>query len=500
MPSLWRALALSILIVTGALIIVRAFYGPFSIVNSPMNAEGVFALAFVAWVMLGRRDSIVALQASQHLLWISVLLVLVVGVFWRSLWFPLLSDDYILVTQTARASGSLLRPFIEPGGDGSYRPVGYLLLIGSGQWAHADAFRWHLISLAVHAANMILVYTAAHFVTKNSEVAGIAAAVFALHGTRPEAVTWTAGRFDLFAAFFALAGLVAFLRESTIVSALLVGVAIMCKESAYAFPALAVAFVIAGGVRLERRLLTTLIAPAVMLAYRFILFHGPGGYVDPTTGHAQILGIRFVPTLKALFLRFWAAMMFPIDWAQRPQFYLAAATMLMVATVVTLYWLHRKSAIVLAACTLATALPAIHLLGIGPDLLGSRILYLPAVVFGLFLAVLIGSSRVIGACVVFFYAATLTHNLAIWGRVSELADRTCVAAAGQLTGAQSAAIGGIPVAIDGVNFFANGFPECVALHSTAPPKSWTIKHVPAAVESTPAERVLRWDGPTQSLR
>jgi len=517
LPRFWRALTLLVLISCGAPIAARAWLGPFWIVHSPMNLEGVAAIAFLAGLAWLRRSA--ARESTRRpLVWDAVcvlgLVVIVLGVFWKSLWFPLVSDDYILVTRTAHASGPLFKLFFTPGGDGSYRPVGYLLLISSGRWAGVEAFRWHAISLALHAANAVLVYMAARLATKRIDIALPAALIFALHGTRPEAVTWTAGRFDVLAGFFALAALVVFLRYYevgspvyAIGSGLLVVVAIMCKESAYGFPALAAAFGFASGRLRWRRLATTLVVPAAMLVYRFILFRGPGGYVDPQTGHAQILSVRFLPVLKALFLRFWAVLLFPIDWAQKPEFYLAASLTLMVGClVVVLRWGRGTRMLVLAGCTMLTAFPAVHLLAIGSDLLGERVLYLPAAVFALFLAVLVASidkpvlARAAAVCVVIFYGASLVHNLGIWDRVSALADRTCSAATPELEGAEDAAILGIPVAIAGVNFFANGFAECVALHAQTPPRNWTITHLAGSEPRNVGGRVLVWDETSQTLR
>jgi hypothetical protein len=524
--SAWRAVAVAILICAGIIIVVRACVGPFHVgpiaVNSPLNVEGAFALVWVALVMWRTGSQGVKESGSQGggragLLWGAAVAVIVVAVFWRSLWFPMLSDDYILVTQATHASGSIWKPFVEAGGDGSYRPVGYALLLASGKLANVDAFRWHAISLAVHAANSVLVYAAARYALKRSDVAALCAVLFALHGTRPEAVVWTAGRFDVFAGFFALAGLLLFLHYYAtgklvyaVASGLMVAAAIMSKESAYAFPALALAFLAAGrGSKPWRykRLLTTLIVPVLLLAYRFMLFQGPGGYIDPLTGKAQILSVRFLPSLKALFPRFWAAMVFPIDWAQSPGFWLAVAVVIMIVCLVGLFVartsLDRKTVLILVGCTIAAVLPAFHLLSIGPDLLGSRILYLPAVAFALLLAVLISSAnraRMLGAGVVVFYIAVLSHNLSIWGRVGDLADRTCVAAAPRLTNAPSAAILGIPVAIDGVPFFANGFAECVGLHTPTPPATWTITHVEGAGPQLTPSRVLVWDGRSNTLR
>src|SRR5207247_8518804 len=109
-------------------------------------------------------------------------------------------------------------------------------------------------------------------------------------------------------------------------------------------------------------------------------------------------------------------------------------------------------------------------------------------------------THILGVGVVVFYIAALTHNLGVWGRVADLADRTCVAAAPRLANAPSAAIVGIPVAIDGVSFFANGFAECVGLHIPSPPATWIITHVEGAFPQPPASRVLVWDGRSNTLK
>ncbi len=516
----WRALPVSVLIFAAAIIAARASLGPFHLgpvpVNSPMNIEGFFALAFLGFVLLREPGALPHPARINDWACAAGLLLIVTAAFGRSLWFPLLSDDYILVTQARHGAISLLKPFIEPGGDGSYRPIGYALLMFTGKWAQTEAFRWHLVSLGFHAVNSLLVYAATRYAFKRADLAVLAAAIFAVHGTRPEAVTWAAGRWDLLAAFFVLLGLLAFLNYyetgsavSCIVSSGLVVIAIMCKESAFAFPALALAFITTGK-KVSRRVITTVVAPLLMLVYRLVLFQGPGGYIDPQTGSAQILSIRFLPSLKAMFPRFWSVLLFPINWSQEPEFYLVAGLILMLGCGIVLCiaagFETRIRGLVLIACTMASALPAVHLLGIGSDLLGSRIMYLPVIVFGLLLSVAITSlrhtqlRRVISICVVMFYAATLLHNLSVWDRVSKLADQTCISAARRLDGAGSAAIVGLPVAIDGVSFFANGLPECVALHSSNPPGRWTVTHLPGPVADHPGTAVLVWDGETQSLR
>ena len=92
----------------------------------------------------------------------------------------------------------------------------------------------------------------------------------------------------------------------------------MSKESAYAAPAVIFGFAAAGNRLRESRIRLALIANiavcATMFAYRWSLFHGPGGYMNPATGQPQVLSFHLGSALKALFLRVWANLLFPVNW------------------------------------------------------------------------------------------------------------------------------------------------------------------------------------------
>lgn len=95
----------------------------------------------------------------------------------------------------------------------------------------------------------------AHYDSGLRLAAFFAAALFAVHGTRPEAAMWIAGRFDLVATLFILMGLLLFIRSygeaSSIgyvyemASLMCMVLAILSKESAFVFPLLLMLFLIA---------------------------------------------------------------------------------------------------------------------------------------------------------------------------------------------------------------------------------------------------------------
>src|SRR5438552_1354056 len=91
-----------------------------------------------------------------------------------------------------------------------------------------------------------------------------AAVMFAIHGTRPEAAVWIAGRCDLISTFFVLCGLLLFIRSQNelpsvgyvygFASLACMILAILTKESAYVFPFLLVLLLVSDGHWSWRRL------------------------------------------------------------------------------------------------------------------------------------------------------------------------------------------------------------------------------------------------------
>ena len=239
------------------------------------------------------------------------------------------------------------------------------------------------MNLAIHLANSALVWLLARRLSMGRFPATVAALVFALHGTRPEVVSWAAARFDLLAAFFALAALLAIDRFPLM--AFFTVLALLSKEAAYGLPFL-VLLLIPMSPRGERvRILKAATGVAAVCALVFVwrswFLGGIGGYTTQT-GAPSIFQFSAVRSAKALFYRQWAILLFPINWSRAPGLLLQFATVAMVAVAAGfLRYSHgprRLLATSLGFVVLA-ALPAQHLLLIGTDLNGARVLYLPAV-------------------------------------------------------------------------------------------------------------------------
>jgi len=125
----------------------------------------------------------------------------------------------------------------------------------------------------------------------------------------------------------------------------------------------------------------------------------------------------------------------------------------------------------------------------------SRLLYLPSVGFALLLATVLqglAHKRVVpcvATCLLVFSYASLRHNLAIWGGVATLADRVCAEAVRHLTpSTERVVVDQLPPSLNGVYFYANGFPECIKMRAGKP------------VEVEYEGRHLNIDGKTVRLR
>lgn len=502
----------AVLLAAALAVSIRAMAGPLVVGSlhfaSPMGMESLFAGAFVAVVLLQSQRSAArgAIPKSAKRVGIAPLLLalaVVAAAYIPSLWNPFLSDDYILVSRATLDPARVLAVFHTPGGDGSFRPLGYLYFALLHQFGGVDPVKWHACALCIHLINCALLYlilnATVHSILNTTEPGGVcfslpsrpgraaargqlrstggqamkayptsawtvaflAAVLFGLNGTRPESVAWTAGNFDLLACAFVFAATLAVLRNRILLALLLLVLGLLSKESAYAAPAVIFCFAAAADRLRESRIRLALAASvaicAAMFAYRWSLFHGPGGYINPATGQAQVLSFHLSTALKALFLRVWANLLFPVNWDASPHSALLAAALLAGSCAIVYAAfanrIPRRLSLSMLALTIGAVLPAYHLALIGDNLNGSRILYLPVAGFCVLCAYLTQRSRLAAAVLVVSTGVVLLHNLDAWHRNAILADQVCAGASMQA-----------PVHdLNGVVFFANGYKECVEM-------------------------------------
>ena len=512
-----------------ALVIAARFaVGPYGLtllaVTTPVNAEGIFgALLTILLVTVARSRACAtpAAPANTRLaaaLTASVVMIAAIA-FARSLSFSFLSDDFIVVSRAAvQTPATLLKFFTNAAGDGFYRPLGAVSFALESLWAGFHPMRWHALTLAFHAVDAVLVLWLAWRLGASRFAGLFAAALFAVHGSRPETAVWIASRYDLLATFFVLAGLLSFLRArgaggrgglvwhtTAILSMVL---ALLSKESAFIFPLLLLVVTPVDRVSLRdslRTLLPYFAGAAMVFSYRWILFGGIGGYRLPQTGRPQALSLGLATSLKAVFVRLWTALYFPINWSQEPGLVLG---ILAFGYMICLVWLAAKSRPVAtpwipAAFVVISVIPPLHLLGIGPDMWGSRILYLPSAGFCLLLALTVDGLPqpgrfIVPAVILAFNFTALQHNLDSWAYASSKVAPACEMAARSLGPSSQVTVAGIPRYIRGVPAFANGFEECVELRLGRDVQAsvlWDSRSAAAPANTT----LLVWDPASEQL-
>ncbi len=476
-----------------------------------LNLETIFALGILALLLRrsgGRAATSRLTLGPVDALGMAAIALLCVVVFWRAAHTYFLSDDFILTNmaqafQASSEAGRYGAMFTHGGGDGFFRPLGYLSLFWTSPWAGFDAVRWHWVALALHIANALLVYLLAGGIGLSRTASWLGSALFALHGAHPEAVVWIAGRFDVLAAAFALAALVAFVwlwEHPSWVAGLLSGVAmtlgILCKESAYAVPLMMLVFVMSRPRESWTRGMRFL-APFFFLAiglfvYRWALQGGIGGYVT-AEGQPQIFFLSPTSMVKALVLRLWALLFFPVDWAATASPWLVIALFAYAAAWIVLALGRREGRVSLLlplGFVLAGAIPPVQQLLIGADLEKARLLYLPSVGFCLLASAMVERAApnlrvAAGIAMLVFSFTALSHNLNVWEQVAAKSKTVCEAVA---SCSNPESVSGLPRSLEGVYFFANGLPECVRLARSQNPDA------PLHACS------LRWDEKTSELR
>jgi hypothetical protein len=369
-----------------------------------------------------------------------------------------------------------------------------------------------------HTANSVLVYVLCRQLAFERFGSLIAALVFALHAAHVEVVAWMAARFDLLAVFFSLVTLIALNRYLDrrgpawfLLMTCACLMAVLSKEAAFCLPLLALCLILFRTGRPPRAIaklagVLTLLCAAVFL-YREWFLGGIGGY-RTAAGTPDILNFNLLRTVKALLYREWAVLFFPLNWSVPSGLWLKLAAAAFLFTAV--YYLLRVKRVDsrLPAClafVVAASLPVQHLLLIGQDLSGARVLYLPSVGLALFWGLLAqnyesrAGALLLAAGLLLFQWAALAHNLNIWRATAQLSRQTCAQAAEELrSDPRPIAVRDLPSRWNGVFFLHNGFAQCVADASRRTVDAGRVlsSDTPATISRA---RSFVWDAVTQKL-
>jgi hypothetical protein len=307
----------------------------------------------------------------------------------------------------------------------------------------------------LHIGNAILVTLLANRLGASRLVSFLAGALFVLHGTHLEAAVWIAGRFDLLATMFTLLALLLAGRNTSVALAFTLA-ALWSKEAAFVLPALVTVLLWHDRKPLRSSLPFWALAAGAFL-YRSALLGGIGGYTG-ASGESAFFSLKLATTAKAVFIRLWTSLYFPLNWSREPDLLTGLLACLYIAALLWLCWQARPSpALRMALAGLALSiLPPLHLLGGAADLSGGRLLYLPSVWFCLLLAFSVEhlnrrSNVTIAAILVAFHLAALLHDLPFWERAGEQVRSICE---------QTTPPTEPPRDMEGVPALANGLAEC----------------------------------------
>ena len=517
-----------------AVLLRFAFRGPFRLlllpVNLPINAESIIAVSFILLLLLGFPFHKVKLQVAepiQHYFRSSAIpLALIVFItalsFWLTTRVPLLFDDYTDLKMAAHETfAQVVGAFhIHPKGGVAFffRPLGDLTYWVDFKWAGVNPFPWHLWNLVVHILTSLLVYVLARQLLLGRFFAMISGLIFAIHGSRPEVVSWMGARYDLLAAFFVLLSLITFDQylEGTNRRrwwySLMVGcfvLALLSKESAYCLPLLVLGFIPfkppSNRTMIFKTALVLLGTATAVFLYRYWLLKGIGGY--KTSGEATVLQFNALRTFRGLFFREWAFLFFPINWSSSLGLWtkLAIAMFLAVLCAVLIRSRHQRLCLLSSLfIAIAATLPVQHLVLLSYDLAGSRVLYLPMLGVSIFWGLLLqgckppSSAIPIGVGLIASQIIILQHNLLIWREAAFLSEKTCRLLGEDLsrTGG-NAVVANLPSIWHGIYFLRNGFPTCVAVNSGV---STNRVEVNEDVTKAPLNtRVFIWNSMNQRL-
>ena len=508
-----RRLLRTVAVLFAAALVVKAAAPRFAR-SSPLILEATFAIAVLALFATQPAAPEGDEPSRQPISWphAAALLALAGAAFYgaQSLYF--IGDDYFVVLDTLQGRGSQFFPSLATRThEFCFRPVGYTLLYLQSLWTAADPVRWHGASLAIHLVNSALLGAVGASLGLPAVSAAFAAAIFAIHGSRPESAVWITGHFELTSAAFFLAALLLVLRAKAgwktphrAAALVLFLLAIWCKESAYALPLVLLALPRRAAESWRGRI--TASAPffalaAVAFVHRWHILSGPGGYIDPASGSSETANFQIWRLGKLLGARLWAVLFFPINWTRVPEWPLVLALAGMAAALIYAATRGRRDSVFVFGLIAAVlcALPASSQLLIGADLQKSRLLYLPSAGFALCLAAALRRLPNPRACllsagaVLLFQVCALRHNLIPWQQVAAISRSACDDARRlAVSPGRQVAVIGAPGSIQGVYFFQNGLDACLALGDGG---YWTVRQIPPG--SPPpdgfAGDILRWN-------
>ncbi len=385
----------------------------------------------------------------------------ILAVYWRTAHYPFITfDDDVYVFQNPM----VLRG-ISPAGfvwafsalHINWHPLTWLSHMLDVQLFSLNAGRHHLVNVAFHIANTVLLFVALTRLTKKAYRSAVVAAIFALHPLHVESVAWIAERKDVLSTFFELLTLlsyqtwVATRRPSRYLAVLLFfACALMAKPMAVTFPFV---LLLLDYWPLERHPLRPLLwekfpllaMSATASVLTVLAQHGSGGATSLTEfplaarfANASIACVKYIA--KAV----WPAhlaLLYPLETPSIPLALLCLTAL--AAITVTVFLLRKRHPYILAGWFwyLGMLIPVIGLVQVGDQSMADRYTYLPFAGLSIALIwtaadavhgkpVLRMASRTVAAAGLVLLAAGSYHQISFWKSSEMLYEHTLAVTTG----------------------------------------------------------------------
>jgi tetratricopeptide (TPR) repeat protein len=335
-------------------------------------------------------------------LWLAVLALAVYG---QSLAYNLVYEDRrsvllnTLIDSWSRVPQYFTTDLSSAHGSNFYRPLTLLYqrliyaMIGTSAWG------WHAGSVLLNMLCVLLVFSLARLLLRDTTTAFFAAALWAVHPTHVEAVTWISAAGDPLMTVFVLASAVAYLHwrngesPAWLAASLASGAAaLLTKDMAVVTPALLSAFLLLPAARRRSVQVAALAAFwAETFAFLAIRSHILHGFSHPLSGASNADMILTWPAAIAFYVRdmFFPVEMtpsYPFDFvhsANSPGFLWPLLGLMVLAAGLT--WLLRKTTewrlyVVCLAWIAVPLAPAMYLkLFVPYEIVHDRYLYMPTI-------------------------------------------------------------------------------------------------------------------------
>lgn len=264
-----------------------------------------------------------------------------------------------------------------------------------------DPVVYHSVNLTLHVLNTLLVFWAAHLLSRNKFTAFITALLFGIHPMHVESVAWVTERKDMLYSFFFLAALVLYLcyrrtiqKKYYIFGLISFILSLMSKPSGLFFPVILLFVDLMAQGRLIKKnfsekipfFLASLIFGAIgLMGHTAISRHTAFGSPDHVLYSAY--AVLFYLTKLIIPVRLSCLYLLPekVNGLLPPMYLVSPALLLLLAACVIRAGRRSREIVFGSFFFLFTILPALEIIPINPSIVFDRYTYLPSI--GMFMII-----------------------------------------------------------------------------------------------------------------